>query len=321
MLQQTQVASVVRYYERFIARFPTVEALAAAPLDDVLKLWSGLGYYARARNLWRAAQTTVERFAGRLPESFEALHDLPGIGRSTAGAILAQAHGTRVPILDGNVKRVLARYHAVAGWPGEPRVQDQLWAHAAAHTPHERVADYTQAIMDLGATVCTRTRPACTVCPLAANCRACGAGTQARHPAPRPKRARPQRRAAVVVARAPDGRVLLERRPAAGIWGGLHSLPECPDEDATAWCLRRLGSRALAARRLATIPHGFTHFDLELEPWLVELDGAPAGIRDGDEWSWHAPGEPLAVGVPAPIATLLNSLAGIHSETRGESLG
>jgi A/G-specific adenine glycosylase len=219
------------------------------------------------------------------------------------------------------VKRVLARYCAVDGWPGEPRVQAALWDEAERHTPHERLADYTQAIMDLGATLCTRSRPACTVCPLASSCAACAAGTQARHPAPRPKRARPQRRTAVVVVRAPDGRVLLERRPAEGIWGGLHSLPECAAEDAATWCQRRLGARAAATRRLATIAHGFTHFDLDLEPWLVELAGAPGAIADGADWSWHSPAEPFAVGVPAPIAALLNSLTVDHSETRGETVG
>ena len=193
MLQQTQVATVVPFYERFIARFPTVEALAAAPLDDVLKLWSGLGYYARARTLWHAARAVVAQHGARVPDTFDELHALPGIGRSTAGAILAQARGARFPILDGNAKRVLARYHAVEGWPGDGAVQEELWLLAERHTPHERVADYTQAIMDLGATLCTRARPACTVCPLSDTCAACRAGTQATYPAPRPKRARPRR--------------------------------------------------------------------------------------------------------------------------------
>ena len=180
MLQQTQVATVVPFYERFVARFPSVEALAAAALDDVLKLWSGLGYYARARNLWNGARVVVARHGGRVPETFDELHSLPGIGRSTAGAILAQARAARFAILDGNVKRVLARHHAVEGWPGDRSVQNELWMLAEWHTPHERVADYTQAIMDCGATLCTRARPACTVCPLSATCAACRAGTQAK---------------------------------------------------------------------------------------------------------------------------------------------
>ena len=171
MLQQTQVGTVIPYYERFMRQFPTLVELAAAPLDAVLGAWSGLGYYARARNLWSAARIVVDQHSGALPEAFDALHALPGIGRSTAGAILAQALDARWPILDGNVKRVLTRYHAITGWPGEPRVERALWTHAEAHTPFQRVADYTQAIMDLGATVCTARSPKCDQCPLTRQCR------------------------------------------------------------------------------------------------------------------------------------------------------
>jgi len=306
MLQQTQVGTVIPYYERFIARFPTVAALAAAPLDDVLANWAGLGYYARARNLWRAACIVVAEHGGRVPEDFDALHALPGIGRSTAGAILAQALGGRFPILDGNVKRVLARYHAVAGWPGESRVANELWRHSEAHTPRERVADYTQAIMDLGATLCTRAKPACTVCPLASDCAAALAGAQALYPAPRPKRERAQRRVAVLVVRAPDGRVLLERRPAQGIWGGLYSLPELGREESPReWCARSLGACVAAERELSVIEHAFTHFDLDLEPMLVTLAASPSAVQDRDDWLWCRP-EALAVGVPAPVAALLS---------------
>jgi A/G-specific adenine glycosylase len=308
MLQQTQVGTVIPYFERFMARFPTVRVLAEAPLDDVLAYWSGLGYYARARNLWRAARVVVEQHGGEIPTTFDDLHALPGIGRSTAGAILAQALGSRWPILDGNVKRVLARHHAVAGWPGDPRVANELWRYAEAHTPHERIADYTQAIMDLGATLCTRTRPACTVCPLAATCAACRAGTQALYPGARPKRERAQRQVAVLVIRAPDGRVLLERRPASGIWGGLYSLPELPVEDSPReWCARRLGTAVAAEQTLATIEHAFTHFDLDLLPRLLELAGTPAAISDRDDWLWCRPGTKLDVGVPAPVAALLTA--------------
>jgi A/G-specific adenine glycosylase len=308
MLQQTQVATVIPFYARFMQRFPTVDALAAAPLDDVLTRWAGLGYYARARNLWRAARVVVEKHGGELPTDFHALHALPGIGRSTAGAILSQAFGARWPILDGNVKRVLARYHAVGGWPGEPRVANELWGHAETHTPHERVAEYTQAIMDLGATLCARTRPACTVCPLMSDCAAARAGTQALYPAPRPKRERAQRRVAVLVVRDPEGRVLLERRAARGIWGGLYSLPELPAEDsAREWCARRLGAVVVAETALATIEHAFTHFDLDLMPRLLELAAAPSVVADSDDWFWCRPGTKLDVGVPAPVAVLLGS--------------
>ena len=311
MLQQTQVGTVVPYYRRFLERFPTVGALAAAQQDDVLGLWAGLGYYARARNLWRAARSVAESHGGEMPTKFDELHALPGIGRSTAGAILAQAFDQRWPILDGNVKRVLARYHAVSGWPGMPRVANELWRFAQVHTPHERVADYTQAIMDLGATLCTRARPACTVCPLAGGCAAALAGTQAQFPAPRPKRERAQRRVAVLVVQDPDGRVLLERRPASGIWGGLYSLPELPNEaSAGEWCERALGTGVAAERELAIIEHSFTHFDLDLAPRLLRLAAAPAAVMDRPGWLWYKPGTQLNVGVPAPIATLLKTESG-----------
>ena len=310
MLQQTQVTTVVPFYLRFIARFPTVETLATAPLDEVLKHWSGLGYYARARNLWSAARAVVERHGGRVPETFDDLHALPGIGRSTAGAILAQACGARFPILDGNVKRVLARHHAVAGWPGEREAQEELWALAERHTPHERVADYTQAIIDLGATLCTRARPACTVCPLAESCIACRAGTQAKYPAPRPKRSRPRRSVTVLVVEDPDGCVLLARRPARGIWGGLYSFPELQGGDTAAeWCARTLGASVAAERELATIEHGFTHFDLDLAPRWLRLAAAPRVVQDRDDLLWHRPSEAPAVGIPAPVAALFGTLA------------
>ncbi len=308
MLQQTQVGTVIPFYERFMQRFPTIAALAAAPLDDVLAHWAGLGYYARARTLWRAARIVMEQHGGEVPTTFDALHALPGIGRSTAGAILAQALGARWPILDGNAKRVLARYHAVAGWPGMPAVANELWRHAEMHTPSERVGDYTQAIMDLGATLCARSRPACTVCPLAIDCASARAGTQALYPAPRPKRERAQRQVAVLVVRAPDGRELLERRPPSGIWGGLYSLPELPAEDSPReWCERMLGTAVAAERALANIEHAFTHFDLDLSPRLLELAAEPNAVMGREDWHWCRPGAKLDVGVPAPVALLLSS--------------
>jgi A/G-specific adenine glycosylase len=194
----------------------------------------------------------------------------------------------------------------VAGWPGSPRVASELWRRAEQHTPHERVADYTQAIMDLGATLCTRTRPACTVCPLASDCAACRAGTQARFPAPRPPRARRKRSVAVLVVQDPQGRVLLERRPAHGIWGGLYSLPELASEESPReWCERALGARVAQERELATIAHAFTHFDLDLAPRLLTLVAAPAAVHDRDGWLWLTPGAAPTVGLPAPIAALL----------------
>jgi A/G-specific adenine glycosylase len=309
MLQQTQVSTVIPFYERFMRRLPTVDALAAAPLDDVLSHWSGLGYYARARNLWNAARMIAADHGGRVPESFAELVSLPGIGRSTAGAILAQARGARHAILDGNVKRVLARYHAVEGWPGDHGVQQRLWEYAERHTPHERVAEYTQAIMDLGATLCTRARPACTVCPLATDCAACGAGTQGRYPSPRPQRKRAHKSVTLLLVEDPEGRVLLERRPASGIWGGLYSLPELPKGDsASDWCARQLGASVATEHELATIEHGFTHFDLDIMPRLLRLAAPPSVVNDSGDWFWCEPYAELQVGVPAPVAVLLRSL-------------
>ena len=311
MLQQTQVGTVIPYYERFMRRFPTVAALAEADLDAVLEHWAGLGYYARARNLWHAARIVVEHHAGEIPRDVDALTALPGIGRSTAGAIVAQAFGERQPILDGNVKRVLARYYAVDGWPGTPAVANALWALAEHNTPHERVADYTQAIMDLGATLCTRARPACTVCPLAAGCLAAARGTQQRHPAPRPRRERPRRRVTALLVQSPDGAVLLERRPASGIWGGLFSLPELSAEQSAAeWTAAALGARVAVEQALPVVEHAFTHFDLELAPRLVRLAAPPSRIADAgrDDRVWHVPGTRLAGGLPAPVAALLATL-------------
>jgi A/G-specific adenine glycosylase len=228
MLQQTQVTTVIPYYRGFMARFPNLRALADAPLDEVLHLWSGLGYYARARNLHRAAQLIRDEYGGRFPRRFEQIAALPGIGRSTAGAILALARGERHAILDGNVRRVLARYHAIKGWSGEKRTEARLWALTEQHTPRNNVAAYTQAIMDLGATLCTRTRPRCNECPLASGCRAHALGRETAFPARRPKKARPVRRTRMLLVTCVN-RVLLERRPPAGVWGGLWSLPTGAD--------------------------------------------------------------------------------------------
>lgn len=309
MLQQTQVATVIPYFERFVGRFPDVDALAAAELDDVLALWSGLGYYARARNLHRAARIVVDEWGGALPDALDALIALPGIGRSTAGAILAQAHGVRAPILDGNVKRVLARHAAIEGWPGERETERTLWALADAHTPSERVADYTHAIMDLGATLCTRSRPACTVCPVASDCDAARLGIQARLPTPRPKRERPRRRRTMLVVRDGQGRVLLERRPERGLWGGLYSLPELDDGDAARdWCLRRLGAAPARERALPGLSHAFTHFDLDIEPRLVSLDRADGALMDSENLVWYNPAAQQPIGIAAPIRALLEAL-------------
>jgi A/G-specific adenine glycosylase len=317
MLQQTQVQTVIPYFERFLDRFPGVEALADAPVDEVLHLWSGLGYYARGRNLHRAAIRIRDEHGARLPESLEALTDLPGIGRSTAGAILALTRGQRHPILDGNVRRVLCRHRGIAEWPGRSATLTRLWAIAGTLTPHERVGDYTQAIMDLGATVCRRSKPDCERCPVAEDCVARAQGRQATLPAPRPRRTRPLRRTRMLVVCDPDGRVLLERRPADGLWGGLWSLPEVAGgEDPALWCLSRLGCRPGSLRTMPAIRHGFTHFELEIEPLLLEVDGGRCAMA-GEDRLWYNPRTPARVGLAAVVGRLLRRLAGDEEDVEG----
>ena len=316
MLQQTQVATVIPYFQRFMQRFPDVVALAAASLDEVLHHWSGLGYYARARHLHRAAQRVRDEFGGVFPESFAALVSLPGIGRSTAGAILALSRDARYPILDGNVKRVLARRFGVTGSPGASAVQQRLWAIAEAETPEVDIADYTQAIMDLGATVCVRTRPLCPVCPLRADCNAYRTHRQHLIPAPR-RRARAARRVRAVVmlvAQRDDGAVLLERRPPEGIWGGLWCLPEFASESAArSFAASELRGAEVDAQPLAERPHAFTHFDLVITPLLARCRGhdrvAEAGADEGERLIWYDRRMPARVGLPAPVREILESLA------------
>jgi A/G-specific adenine glycosylase len=317
MLQQTQVATVIPYYDRFMRRFPDVAALAAAVPDQVLHHWSGLGYYARARHLHAAARQLVHDAHGRFPETLPAVMALPGVGRSTAGAILALSRGQRHPILDGNVKRVLARYHAVAGWPGQAAVQKRLWELAERYTPQARVAQYTQAIMDLGATLCTRSRPDCARCPLQHRCAAYRAGRQADYPGPRPARALPVRAATMLLLGDADGALLLERRPPAGIWGGLWGFPELPARaDPGEWCARRLGLRVEPEGCWPVLRHTFSHFHLDITPVLARL-GAPGGIMDGDRHVWYKPGQSDERGLAAPVVKLVAR----YSETRQERAG
>ncbi|KLJ01119.1 A/G-specific adenine glycosylase [Luteimonas sp. FCS-9] len=313
MLQQTQVRVVIPYFERFVAALPDVRALAAAPRDDVLALWSGLGYYARARNLQAAAQACVERHDGALPRDFDALLALPGIGRSTAAAILSQAWGDRFAILDGNVKRVLARHHGVAGWPGLPKVEKALWAIADTLLPDARMADYTQAQMDFGATLCTRHAPACLLCPVNADCVAFAQGRVEELPTPKPTKALPEREATVLLLEDRAGRVLLQRRPATGVWAALWSLPQGEDADAALAWLDAHAPGLVAAddrdapRRLPTVHHGFTHYRLQLHPLHWPGLAPRRGVRDNDDLRWVARDELAALGIPAPIRTLLLS--------------
>ncbi len=315
MLQQTQVETVKPYFERFVARFPDVATLAAAPQDEVMRLWSGLGYYARARNLHRAAIEIAARHGGRLPESLAELMELPGIGRSTAGAILALARGQRQPILDGNVKRVLARVFLVEEAADSSAGLKKLWTLAEAATPASRVAAYTQAIMDLGATVCTRANPACSRCPLAQGCRAFAAGRAGSLPAPRRRAPRRLTRTHMIFALT-EGCVLLERRPPRGIWGGLWAPPEFGQAaDAEAALAMRFGI-AGPTRRLAPVLHAFTHFDLEIEPWVVDLGDRGGPVAEGES-RWLPLASIENVGLPAPVARLLEELRhGANGEVR-----
>jgi A/G-specific adenine glycosylase len=305
MLQQTQVATVIPYYEAFLRRFPDLQTLAAAPLDEVLHLWSGLGYYARARNLQRAAQAIVTRHGGRFPDTFDEVMALPGIGRSTAGAILALSRGERRAILDGNVRRVLARYFGVEGYPGAPAVERRLWALSEACTPAGQAAAYTQAVMDLGATVCTRSRPACLLCPVSADCVARAGNLQQLLPAPRPRASRPEREAWLVVAMRGPHKVLIERRPPAGIWGGLWGLPEFPTRaHASQWCREQLTGSG-EPRLAEPLHHAFSHFDYHLRPLVVHCLGKSESLRDDDRYRWYDVRQPARVGLPKPIATLV----------------
>ena len=311
MLQQTQVATVIPYFERFMAAFPDVTALAAAALDEVLALWSGLGYYARARHLHAAARVVVARHGGALPLTLEALQALPGIGRSTAGAILSLSGHGRAVILDGNVKRVLARHHAIDGWPGQAAVQRRLWDLAEALTPQEHVREYNQAMMDLGATVCRRTRPDCPACPLRATCRALATGQPERYPGRRPARARP-RRATHLLLLERDGAVLLERRPAKGVWGGLWSLPELDAPEALeSQVQRRYRLRVAAARPAPPFVHVFTHFELHITPWHVAVREEPGAAEElaPVRRLWYKPGQSPPGGLPAPVQRLLRDWA------------
>ena len=307
MLQQTQVLTVIGYFERFLARFPDVRTLAEAPLDEVLHLWSGLGYYARARNLHRTAVQICSEHGGEFPQRFEEVARLPGIGRSTAGAILALACDQSHPILDGNVRRVLARVFAVPGRTGEREFEQKLWELSASLTPDSEVARYTQAMMDLGATLCTRRQPRCADCPLRGRCMALATADPHDFPAARRRAPRRERAAWLLFARRADGSVRLVRRPARGIWGGLWSPPEFADRESA---LEAAGP-ARRVRDAAPVQHAFTHFDLVLHPlWFDAAESwcvAESGPDPAPEMLWYNPARPSSVGLPAPISLLLQA--------------
>lgn len=316
MLQQTRVETVIPYYEKFIKRFSTIKKLANASQDEVLHHWTGLGYYARARNLHKAAQMIVENYAGKFPQTFDEVLALPGIGRSTAAAILALSFGQSHAILDGNVKRVLARYFAIEGWPGERKVEMQLWDCAESLLPNSKVgkhgaqdiANYTQAMMDLGATLCTRANPSCMQCPVQAACAAWQQQRQHELPSAKPSRKLPTRKVVVAILQDKQGAIWLEKRPPAGIWGGLHAFPEFEDEQAmNTWLKSSAKVDPLHSQQLPTIVHTFSHFRLNIHPTLIQLKNRPNGVMEDGLGLWYKSSS-QQVGLAAPVKQTLNEV-------------
>ena len=304
MLQQTQVATVIPYYQRCLARFPTVSDLARATEDGVLSLWSGLGYYARGRNLLRAARLVVERHGGAFPTGFEDLVQLPGVGRSTAGAIASIAGGERRAILDGNVRRVLARHAGIEGAPASTATMNRLWAHAESLLPMRAIATYTQGMMDLGAQVCTARNPACRSCPVAIDCVARLEDRIAELPGKRMRAAVRRKRVTMLVV-VSRGEVLLEKRPPTGIWGGLWSLPEIDAEADPARALLSVWGLATASRQpLARFEHVFTHYTLEVTPWLIQPKRG-SKIAANRQATWLPLSELAGAALPSPVRRLL----------------
>ncbi len=327
MLQQTQVATVIPFFNRFMQAFPTLDTLALAPLDEVLHLWAGLGYYARARNLHKAAQQVMQLHNGELPADQALLNNLCGIGRSTAAAIASIAYGQRAAILDGNVKRVLSRVFAIEGWPGKTEIERQLWHLAETLAPEQRCADYTQAIMDIGATCCTRTKPDCAGCPLACICKARMQNAQTLFPTPKPTRPLPQKHAWFFHIEAEDGWILLQKRPEKGIWGGLWSLPQLAhpgsrqtstktqtEADLTelkqhARFLSRIDEPANRVTLAPTFRHTFSHYHLHIYPVLVRFSQRPEANTSNDDLYWHNISQLSTLAVPAPVKAYFSTYA------------
>ena len=309
MLQQTQVNTVIPYFETFIQAFPTVAKLAEASEDQVLHLWTGLGYYSRARNLHKAAQLITQHHQGELPDNVDALCELPGIGRSTAGAITAIAFKKQAAILDGNVKRVLARHHTVAGWPGQTQALNQLWLYAEAHTPKKRVADYTQAMMDLGATLCTRSKPACPLCPLNNDCQAYETGSQADYPGKKPKKVLPIKATVMLMIENQNGEVILEKRPSSGVWASLWIFPQLESiTDINNYCEAHLNSKAEHINHWASYRHTFSHYHLDITPVHIRLNSKPHEIMAAGKQLWYNRQQPQSIGLAAPVKKLISQL-------------
>ncbi len=309
MLQQTQVNTVIPYYLRFLEQFPNIKSLASASVDDVLALWTGLGYYARARNLYKTAIIVRESYQGNMPSTINDLIALPGIGRSTAGAIMALGHHQRSPILDGNVKRVLTRYAAIEGWPGNKTIETKLWRYAEQLLPHHRFANYIQAQMDLGATVCTRSKPNCSSCPLNSDCQALEQGDPTQYPTPNAKKTLPTRQTHWIVAQSSNGEILLEKRDSHGIWGGLWSFPETKTADETNdYCKHIKLFSMKTTQSLDSIKHVFSHFKLNIHPHLINCTANLNHIADNSNLKWVKIDEALQLGLPAPVKLLIQSL-------------
>ncbi|SLM64179.1 A/G-specific adenine glycosylase [Dickeya aquatica] len=306
MLQQTQVSTVIPYFERFMARFPTVADLAAAPLDDVLHLWTGLGYYARARNLHKAAQRVMSQHGGEFPTRFDDVADLPGVGRSTAGAILSLSLGQHYPILDGNVKRVLARCYAIAGWPGKKEVEKQLWTLSETVTPAQGVEKFNQAMMDLGAMVCTRSRPKCELCPLASGCQAYAGQSWSQYPGKKPRQTLPEKQALFLLIQQGQ-HVWLEQRPAVGLWGGSTVFPSFETSEKLVDWLHLRGIKPEKLRQGIAFRHTFSHFHLDIVPMWMALPDAAACMDEG-AGLWYNLAQPPSVGLAAPVERLLRQL-------------
>ncbi|USD65604.1 A/G-specific adenine glycosylase [Vibrio sp. SCSIO 43136] len=306
MLQQTQVATVIPYYHRFLERFPTVESLAQASQDEVLHLWTGLGYYARARNLHKAAQVVVEQHQGEFPTNLEQMNALPGVGRSTAAAVLSSVHKLPHAILDGNVKRTLSRAFAVEGWPGQTKVEKALWEIAETHTPDSGVDSYNQAMMDMGAMVCTRSKPKCSLCPVTEMCQAKAQNRQDEFPHKKPKKEKPVKETWFAIFHY-QGEVWLEQRPQTGIWGGLYCFPQSDTHDLNA-LLDKMCAHNAKQTQLISFRHTFSHYHLDITPVLIELESAPKNIMEANQALWYNLEHPETVGLAAPVKQLIDSL-------------
>jgi A/G-specific adenine glycosylase len=315
MLQQTQVSTVIPYFERFLHRFPDIHSLASAELDEVLHLWTGLGYYARARNLYKAAQQVVAQYNGVFPTQFDQVLALPGVGRSTAGAVLSLALGQHFPILDGNCKRVLARFSAIAGWPGEKAVEQQLWQLAEQITPAQNVSEFNQAMMDLGATLCSRSKPRCVECPLKLKCKAALAGEPSLYPGKKVKKPLPEKQSFWLLLQYAN-KVQLVQRPESGLWGGLFGFLEFESASSREQYIAIHALQARSRQELAGFRHTFSHFRLWIQPLLVELKQLPLSVQEHSKPTWFTIDAIPQVGLSAPAKQLFQQIVAVNPDKK-----